>query len=108
MELHDNTIAFTQLNIKLNTSNAMKTKDLPLNILTIVIIVGYFVFLFITLFNPIAEANRDIINQAAGALLMAFAAVVNYRLGSSAGSKEKTELLARAEPIKDTEPPKAE
>jgi hypothetical protein len=77
----------------------MKTKNLPLYVLSGLIIIGYFAFLFMLQFNEVPVTNRDILNQAAGALLMAFAAVVNYWVGSSAGSNDKTELLAKAPPI---------
>ena len=71
----------------------MKIKDLPLYIISGIVVLGYLFFLFMLLYHPIPEVNRDILNQAAGALLGAFITVVSFWIGSSAGSKNKTDLL---------------
>jgi hypothetical protein len=64
-------------------------------IISVLVTVGYFVTLFIVLLRPfpIDASMRDVILVLLGALQIAFGQVVNYWLGSSAGSATKDRQL---------------
>jgi hypothetical protein len=79
----------------------MKTKNLPLYIIAGIIIIGVFTLIGFLIYKPIPEINRDVLNLTIGALLVAFASVINYWFGSSKGSSDKTDLLSKAQPIQD-------
>lgn len=70
-----------------------KIKEIAMYTLAGIIVVGFFVLLYITIYKEIPEANKDILNIVVGALIGSFTAVVGYFFGSSAGSKEKTKML---------------
>ena len=62
---------------------------------------GFFSILMFMMFFEIPVASRDILNIMLGTLGASFSGVIGYYFGSTAGSKLKSELLARAEPVKD-------
>lgn len=68
-------------------------------VLGTVIVAGFFTLLGLLLFIDIKLINESLINIAMGGLMSSFGTVVGYFFGSSNGSKVKTELLSRAEPI---------
>jgi len=72
-------------------------------ILASLIVVGFFGCLIALLINPgtLSDLNREPVMLMIGALIAAFAGIVGYFFGSSAGSARKTNLLAKAEPIID-------
>ena len=72
-------------------------------ILASLIVIGFFGCLIALLINPgtLSDLNREPVMLMIGALIAAFAGIVGYFFGSSAGSARKTNLLARAEPIID-------
>ena len=71
----------------------MKTNNL-IYIFAGIITVGFFALLYLLAVKEVPENNADVINLVVGALIAAFSSVVSYFFGSSAGSKQKTELLA--------------
>ena len=79
----------------------MKQKNLPVLILSIIVIVGFFTLLGILIFVPIKIENKDMLNLVIGALLSAFTGVVAYWISSTSESSRKTDLLSKAEPIKE-------
>jgi drug/metabolite transporter (DMT)-like permease len=72
-------------------------------ILASLIVIGFFGCLLALLIHPatLSDLNREPVMLMIGALIAAFAGIVGYFFGSSAGSARKTALLARAEPIID-------
>jgi hypothetical protein len=57
---------------------------------------GFFTLLFILVRHAVPEGSRDVLNIMLGSLGTAFVGIINYYFGSSAGSAEKTKLLAEA------------
>lgn len=70
-------------------------------ILAALIIIGFFGSLLTLLIRPetLNEMNKEPVMIMVGALVSAFAGLIGYFFGSSAGSARKTNLLAKAEPI---------
>lgn len=71
-------------------------------VVSIIITGGFFIFLIILMLGGIRTNGQDptvsnIINIAVGALATAFATVVNFWLGSSKGSRDKDEQVARVQ-----------
>ena len=62
---------------------------------------GFFSILIFMLFQEVPDGSRDILNILLGSLGASFGGVCSYYFGSSRGSQIKTELLARAEPVKE-------
>ena len=73
----------------------MKAKNVFQYILGGVIVVGFFLLLYFLIFSGVPETNKDLLNLVVGALIGSFATVVGYFYGSSAGSAQKTEMLAK-------------
>jgi uncharacterized BrkB/YihY/UPF0761 family membrane protein len=55
----------------------------PRTIIAFIIVVGCFSFLFVLLYKTIPDANKSIIDIAAGAVLTTLATVANFYFGSS-------------------------
>ena len=68
-------------------------KDVATYMLGSLITIGFFGLLGILIFKSIPEGNNEVLYLAIGALISAFATVVGYFYGSSAGSQAKTEML---------------
>ncbi len=71
-------------------------------VVSIIVTGGFFLFLIILMLGGIRSDPQDqtaanIINIAVGALATAFATVVNFWLGSSKGSRDKDEQVARVQ-----------
>jgi hypothetical protein len=77
----------------------MSIKDKIPAILSIAITCGFFGVLGYMLLRPIPPTGHDAMLLMLGSLSTAWAAVVGYYFGSSAGSAQKTDLLAQAPPI---------
>ena len=69
-------------------------------VLAVLITLGFFGVLIGMMTDVLKAGENQALLIMLGALGAAWGAVVNYFFGSSAGSQAKTELLARAEPIK--------
>lgn len=76
----------------------MEVKDNTPKILACVITLGFFAALAVLMFGSIPAASRDILNIMLGTLGTAWIAVVTYYYGSTAGSAEKSKLLAASTP----------
>ena len=66
-----------------------------LMILAAAIVVGFFVLLYIFVFYGIPVQNEALLNITCGALIGSFTTVVGYFFGSSAGSANKTDIMAK-------------
>lgn len=73
----------------------MKAKDIAMYILGAIIVLGFFGLLGMLIIKGIPQTNEQLLNIAIGSLLAAFGTVVGYFYGSSAGSKEKTEIIGK-------------
>lgn len=62
---------------------------------------GFFGILMFMMFFEIPMASRDILNIMLGTLGASFSGIIGYYFGSTAGSKLKTELLAKADAVKE-------
>ena len=62
---------------------------------------GFFSILIFMMFFEIPSASRDILNIMLGTLGASFSGIIGYYFGSTAGSKLKTELLAKADAVKE-------
>jgi len=71
---------------KLNTAALM--------ILAAVIVIGFFLLLYFFVFFGVPVQNEALLNIAVGALISSFTGVVGYFFGSSAGSANKTDIMA--------------
>ena len=70
-----------------------KTGEIFMYILGALLIVGFFILLIFLVLKPVPIQNNDLLSLVVGALLGSFTSVVSYFFGSSAGSKQKTDLL---------------
>lgn len=78
----------------------MKHREVAQYLLATTIVVGFFAVLLAMLTRQINPETQGALILV-GALAAAFGAVWQYYFGSSAGSQAKTELLAKAEPIRE-------
>lgn len=65
-------------------------------VVSVLITAGFFVMLYLVIQREIPEGSRDLANIMLGSLGSSFTAVVGYWVGSSAGSMQKTAVLAAA------------
>lgn len=77
----------------------MTKNKLYIYVLAAVVVCGFFCLLAFLVLKPIPEINRDMLNLAVGALLGSFSTVIGYFFGSSAGSQEKTNIIAKSQPV---------
>lgn len=64
-------------------------------ILASLLIIGFFTLIVLLVLIPIPEQNGKILYLVCGSLIGSFTLVVGYFFGSSAGSKQKTEIISR-------------
>jgi hypothetical protein len=76
-------------------------KDLNLYALSWVITIGFFISLIATFVFKVPTENKDMMTYLVVTLQNGTILAWSYYYGSSAGSSVKTDLLAKAEPIKD-------
>lgn len=74
------------------------TKDKFQYSLAGLMVIGYFVVLWLLIFNSLPTENKDAVNILLGILSMALGTVIGYFFGSSKGSSEKNEMLAEKKP----------
>jgi hypothetical protein len=72
----------------------MKINEIFMYALGALIVIGFFTVLVGLLQFEVPDGNKDALYLALGSLFSAFAGVVGYFYGSSAGSKRKTDLMA--------------
>lgn len=68
-------------------------KEAYMYLLGLAIVVGFFLLMYLLIYQNIPENNKDILNIVIGALIGSFTTVVGYFYGSSKGSSDKTKLL---------------
>jgi hypothetical protein len=73
----------------------MEVKDYVPGALAIMLTVGFFGLLGWMMYKAPPEGSRDLLNIMLGSLGTAWAGMIAYYFGSSAGSARKDELLAR-------------
>lgn len=81
----------------------MKTKEIYMYALAALIVLSVLTIIGLLIFISMPESNKSILELILGALIASFQLVIGYFFGSSKGSADKTELLAKAEPIKDNQ-----
>lgn len=64
-------------------------------ILGAIIVIGFFLLLYLLVYQQIPVDNKDILNIVVGALIGSFTTVVGYFYGSSKSSADKTEMLKK-------------
>lgn len=69
--------------------------------LLVIFIFGAVIFALFLRVEPISAELKEVLLFLLGALTTSFVGVVGYWLGTTQGSAEKTQLLARAAPLKD-------
>jgi len=85
----------------------MKAKDLFQYSLGGLVVLGFFALLIVLAKTQVPQENIDLLNLTIGALIGSFATVVQYFYGSSAGSAQKTELMAaKKEKVVEVKPTK--
>lgn len=77
----------------------MKAKEFFMYGLGAMIVLGFFALLIVLIFKPLQSDNKDLLNLSIGSLLAAFGTIVGYFYGSSKSSQEKTEIIAKSEPV---------
>jgi hypothetical protein len=78
----------------------MKGNLIAMYILGGLIVFGIFAVIGLMIFKPVPQENSVVLNILLGALVGGFTGVYGYFFGSSAGSKEKTQMLADKTPTK--------
>jgi drug/metabolite transporter (DMT)-like permease len=73
----------------------MKKSEIFMYSLGGLVVTGFFLLLIFLVLFEVPDSNKDILNIVVGALIGSFTAVVGYFFGSSKGSKDKTQLLAK-------------
>lgn len=64
------------------------------NVISLIMVIGSFAFIFVLMFFEIPESNKENINTITGFLMgTCLSGVVGYFLGSSAGSETKNETI---------------
>ena len=70
-------------------------KDFFQYLLATVIVVAFFWFLILLVNNSVPPDNQNLLNLVVGALIGSFTSIVGYFFGSSKGSAEKTDIIAK-------------
>jgi len=68
---------------------------LAMLILAAIVVIGFFALLYFFVFIGIPVQNEALLNIAVGALIGSFTSVIGYFFGSSAGSANKTDIMAK-------------
>lgn len=69
-------------------------------IIACAVIVGFFAILLVMMFKDLPSSSKEAALIMLGALGSAFTGVISYYYGSTAGSAEKSKLLAQSQPLK--------
>jgi drug/metabolite transporter (DMT)-like permease len=81
----------------------MKPNRIAMLILGTLITVCFFALLVILVFHSIPVTNSDVLYLAVGALIGYMGSVVQYFYGSSSGSADKAEQIAKLKEAKENE-----
>ena len=68
-------------------------KEAYMYLLGAIIVIGFFLLLYLLIYQNIPVNNKDILNIVIGALIGSFTTVVGYFYGSSKGSSDKTKMI---------------
>lgn len=70
-------------------------RDLSTPILSYLVVLAFFgsIYLLLTQAVTVQDGMRDVVMMLLGTLAAAFSQVLNFRFGTSVGSKEKTEII---------------
>jgi hypothetical protein len=82
-------------NMAVETTKATGKRDIYLYVLASVIVGGFFGLVGILIFRSVPQDASGVIFTLFGSLAAGFGAVISYFFGSSKGSVDKTELLAK-------------
>jgi hypothetical protein len=63
--------------------------------LGVLLTMGFFLLLILLILRPVPVQNSELLYLVTGALLGSFNHVVNFFFGSSAGSKQKTDIISK-------------
>lgn len=77
----------------------MKTKDIFQYALAALIVIVVVVLIYVVFTVELPPANKDVALLIIGALVAKFGDVVAYFFNSSKGSAEKTEIIAKSQPV---------
>jgi hypothetical protein len=86
--------------MNVETTKATGKRDINLYALAWVIVIGFFGLVGILIFKDLPKDSNGVVFMLFGALCSGFTGIIGYFFGSSQSSSIKTELLAKAEPIK--------
>lgn len=87
-------------NMNVETTKATGKRDINLYTLAWIIVIGFFGLVGLLIFKEIPKDSNGVIYLLFGALAAGFSSVLGYFFGSSKGSSDKTDIIAKAEPIK--------
>lgn len=79
----------------------IEVKDNTPKILSYAITIGFFGVLAFMMLSEVPAGSRDVLNIMLGSLATAWISITGYYFGSTSGSKAKTDLLAKADAIKN-------
>ena len=73
----------------------MAVRDYSTPILSFMVVLAFFgsIYLLLTQVVSIEDGMRDVVMMLLGTLAASFTQVMNFRFGTSAGSRDKTEML---------------
>jgi hypothetical protein len=94
--------ALAELNVRDRDSARQReiaVKDWTPRLLAAGVTLGFFTILGFLLLRSVPSASKDVLDIMLGSLGTAWVSIVAYYFGSSAGSSEKTKLLAKAQPV---------
>jgi uncharacterized membrane-anchored protein len=77
----------------------MKAKDIFQYALAALIVIVVVILIYVVFKTSLPPENKDIALMVIGAIVMKFGDVVGYFFNSSKGSAEKTDIIARSQPI---------
>ncbi len=81
-------------------TQATGKRDINQYVLAWVIVAGFFSLVSLLIFRDLPKDSSQVVVMLFGALAAGFGSVIGYYFGSSKGSSEKTDLLAKSELIK--------
>ena len=83
----------------------MKAQMVIQIVVCILVVAGFFGITATYVFNPYVfdSSAKEQLYLITGSMMAAFGQVVNWAFNSSIGSARKTELLAKADPINETQ-----
>ncbi len=85
---------------EVETTKATGKRDINQYVLAWVVIAGFFGLVGLLIFHEVPQDQSGVVYMLFGALAAGFTGIMGYYFGSSKGSSEKTDLLAKAEAIK--------